>query len=141
MSVPVDVVAAVIHHKGTFLCTQRGQHRFPYLSEKFEFPGGKVETGESQEAALVREIYEELRMKIRPILPLISVNHQYPDFGLVLHAWLCETEQPEYELREHLQGCWLPAERLRELDWAAADVPVLDLISRPAQSDENQYWF
>jgi 8-oxo-dGTP diphosphatase len=125
----VEVVAAVITRSDLILCLQRDYHPLPYISEKFEFPGGKVEAGESQEAALIREIREELCLDIRPVRLLISVPHVYPDFSILLHAWLCDTNEKEPVLNEHKSACWLPAGRLKELDWAAADVPVLDVIS------------
>ena len=125
----LEVVAAVITRSDLFLCLQRGFHPFSYLSEKFEFPGGKIEAGESQEAALIREIREELCMEIRPLQHLISVPHAYPDFSITLHAWLCDSDEKEPVLNEHKSACWLPALRLKELDWAEADVPVLHVLS------------
>ena len=124
----IQVVAAVIGRQNRFLCVQKGSHRHPYLSEKFEFPGGKTEPGESHEAALIREIREELNLEIRPLRHLITVSHSYPDFSIMLHAWLCASEEGEPVLTEHLQACWLPAERLMELNWAAADVPLVNFI-------------
>jgi 8-oxo-dGTP diphosphatase len=124
----LEVVAAVITRSDFFLCLQRGNHPFPYLSEKFEFPGGKTESGESQEEALIREIREELCLEIRPLRHLISVAHAYPDFSILLHAWLCETEEKEPVLNEHKTACWLPLDRLKEPDWAAADVPVVEFL-------------
>lgn len=123
-----EVVAAVIIRNGSVLCLQKGSHRFSYLSEKFEFPGGKTESGESQEEALVREIREELCLEIRPLRHLITVPHAYPDFSILLHAWLCETEEKEPVLNEHKTACWLPLDRLKEPDWAAADVPVVEFL-------------
>ncbi len=124
----MEVVAAVIHQEGRFLCTQRGEHRYGYLSKKFEFPGGKTEAGERVEDALVREIREELAMEIRPVRHLISVSHSYPDFNLNLHAWLCSCHSMEFVLHEHISACWLPAKELSQLDWAAADLPVAALL-------------
>jgi 8-oxo-dGTP diphosphatase len=124
----LEVVAAVIKRQNAYLCVQRGTHRHAYLSDKFEFPGGKMEAGESQEEALIREIREELSLSIKPLRHLISVPHRYPEISLVLHAWLCEPEPGEPVLSEHKSYVWLPAAELKSLDWAAADVPVVELI-------------
>lgn len=126
----IEVVAAVIYHEGAFLCVQRGKHPFAYLSGKFEFPGGKTEPGEQAAAALIREIREELDMNIHPLRHLITVNHSYPDFSIRLQAWLCRCDSIEYNLKEHLSACWLPPEQLKQLDWAAADLPVVDFLFR-----------
>jgi 8-oxo-dGTP diphosphatase len=128
MSEAIEVVAAIIRFEARYLCVQRGSHKYDYLAGKFEFPGGKIEDGESQELALRREIREELGMDILPVRHLMSVRHQYPDFNLVLHAWICETESPELELREHQSACWLMPSGMSELDWAAADLPLLGLL-------------
>ena len=128
MSEALEVVAAIIRFEERYLCVQRGSHTYDYLAGKFEFPGGKMEAGESQETALMREIREELGMEIRPVRHLMSVGHQYPDFSLVLHAWICEAGSPELELREHQAACWLEASGMSELDWAAADLPLLGLL-------------
>jgi 8-oxo-dGTP diphosphatase len=65
MSTPIEVVAAIIRHEGKYLCVQRGKSKYPYVSEKFEFPGGKVEAGETHLEALKREISEELEIEIQ----------------------------------------------------------------------------
>ena len=124
----LQVVAAVVFHEGRFLCVRRGSHRYDYLSGKFEFPGGKVEIGESQTIALEREMMEELNMKIIPLKRLLSCLHHYPDFSLEIHFWLCHTADASYELREHQSALWMLPSGLEKLDWAAADVPVLSLL-------------
>ena len=126
-----EVVAAVIQHENEILCVQRGIHRYPYLSHKFEFPGGKTEAGETQQQALIREIREELHMEIRPLRHLISVHHSYPDFRILLHAWLCESTSRELMLLEHTAARWLLPEQLHALDWAAADIPVVEHLMAP----------
>ncbi len=90
-----------------------------------------MEKGESAQAALIREIQEELCLTILPVEHLITIPHQYPDFAIRLHVWLCEVGEEEQPiLTEHQKACWLPAEKLRELDWAAADVPVLGILEK-----------
>ena len=123
----IEVVAAVIFREGKVLCVQRAEHEEEYISLKWEFPGGKVEVGESREEALVREIAEELVVEIHELQYLTTVEHSYPDFHLTMHAYTCALKDGEVELREHLDFKWLAVEEL-DLDWAAADVPVVEMI-------------
>src|SRR4051812_18107810 len=88
----ITVVAAVIYYEQKFLCVQRGTGKYDYISNKFEFPGGKVEPEESHEAALVREIQEELKKHISIDAKLMVVDHAYPDFRIIMHAYLCLAE-------------------------------------------------
>ena len=122
------VVAAVIFREGKVLCVQRAEHAREYISLKWEFPGGKVEVGESRKKALVREIEEELATVIHELQYLMTVEHSYPDFHLTMHAYTSALKAGEVELREHLGLKWLAVEELDQLDWAAADVPVLERL-------------
>jgi 8-oxo-dGTP diphosphatase len=78
----IQVLAAVIIKDNKILCTQRGEHKYDYLANKWEFPGGKMETGESQEETIRREIREELSMEIEPIKRVMSHIHHYADFSI-----------------------------------------------------------
>jgi 8-oxo-dGTP diphosphatase len=124
----ITVVAAVIEHKGKYLCVQRGINKYDYISKKWEFPGGKVETGESPENALKREIQEELAMEINELYFLITVEHPYPDFRLTMHTYLCKSEQTTPTLTEHLEYSWQSASDMIHLDWAAADLPIVEQL-------------
>ena len=128
MTKTIEVVAAVIFREGKVLCVQRAEHEKEYISLKWEFPGGKVKVGESREEALVREIEEELVVEIHELQYLTTVEHSYPDFHLTMHAYTCALKAGEVELREHLDLKWLAVEELDQLDWAAADVPVVNLL-------------
>ena len=128
MTKTIEVVAAVIFREGKVLCVQRAEHDKEYVSLKWEFPGGKVEVGESRKEALVREIAEELVVEIHELQYLTTVEHSYPDFHLTMHAYSCALKAGEVELREHLSLKWLAVEELDQLDWAAADVPVVNLL-------------
>ena len=119
-----QVVAAVISHQGEILCMQRGKTRFDYTSFKYEFPGGKIEAGETGPEALARELREEMDLEVEVGEPVMTVEHEYPDFSITMQAFFCLTATRAFELREHVAFCWLPAHRLHELDWAAADVPI-----------------
>lgn len=126
----ITVVAAVIEHNGKYLCVQRGINKYEYISKKWEFPGGKVEANESPENALIREIREELHLDIHSLEFLITVDHTYPDFQLTMHTYLCKSEQPTPTLTEHLQFCWQAAADMNHLDWAAADLPIVEKLSK-----------
>ena len=128
MTKTIEVVAAVIFREGKVLCVQRPENEREYISLKWEFPGGKVEVGESREEALVREIAEELVVEIHELQYLTTVEHSYPDFHLTMHTYTCALKAGEVELREHLGLKWLAVEELDQLDWAAADVPVVNLL-------------
>jgi 8-oxo-dGTP diphosphatase len=120
----INVVAAVVERNGAFLCVQRGASSRAYLSLKWEFPGGKIEAGETEAGALVREMKEELSMSLLIGRKLMVVDHQYPDFRLCMHVYLC-TSPDEPQLHEHLSQRWLRADALMQLDWAGADVPIV----------------
>lgn len=121
----IEVVAGVIFWKDEVLCVQRPKNKYPYISEKFEFPGGKVEAGETREAALHRELLEELNLSTTIKSFFLTVVHAYPDFELTMHSYVCEVESKELTLHEHIDGKWLKIQELSTLDWAAADVPIV----------------
>jgi 8-oxo-dGTP diphosphatase len=121
----ITVVAAVIEHNEKYLCVQRGINKYEYISKKWEFPGGKVEVGESHEDALIREIQEELSMQISDLKFFVTVQYSYPDFHLTMHTFLCKSDQSSPTLTEHLQYAWRDASDINHLDWAAADLPVV----------------
>ena len=124
----VEVVAAIIIKKNKILCVQRGENKYDYISKKYEFPGGKIEVGEKQEDAIKREIYEELKMEIKTLKKFITVIHEYPDFHLTMHSYICTCENFCFELTEHIDFKWLKKNELRGLDWAAADVPIVEKL-------------
>lgn len=124
----IEVVAAVIQHQGKILAVQRGPAKFDYISEKWEFPGGKMEAGETEQETIIREIKEELDLDIVVTSKLITVEHTYPDFHLTMHTYLCESPQSEPSLTEHLAFKWLDKDELIDLDWAGADVPIVEAI-------------
>ena len=125
MTKTIEVVAAVIFREGKVLCVQRADHEREYISLKWEFPGGKVEFDESREEALVREIREELSVDIEVSEFLMTVEHTYPDFHLTMHVFKCVLDQGEITLNEHVALKWLSIDELDQLDWAAADIPVV----------------
>ena len=126
----VEVVAAIIKRQGKILCCQREQNKLQYLSEKWEFPGGKVEDGETREEALIREIDEELEMEISDLDFALTVVHEYADFELTMHTFLASTNTTQYKLHAHKTAVWSKPEQLANFDWAAADLPIVEYIHR-----------
>lgn len=124
----IEVVAAVIYYNDKILCVQRGDNKYNYIAFKYEFPGGKVEEGESNEEAIKREILEELNLDITIESNFITVNHEYPDFILIMHSYICSCSIPELQLTEHIDYKWLDKTELKPLDWAAADIPIVDKL-------------
>ena len=124
----IEVVAAIIYFKDRILCVQRPQNKLAYISEKFEFPGGKIENGETEIEALKRELSEELNIIPEITSHFLSVNHQYPDFELTMHSYICQVETENIILNEHISKEWLTLNELKKLDWAAADVPIVDKL-------------
>ena len=122
------VVAAVIKDGDKYLCMQRCRSRIPYISERWEFPGGKVEQGESFHQALMREIKEEMDWDIYVGKKLGSISHEYPDFKVKLTAFLCKGGDGEFKMLEHLDYKWLTREEMDSLNWTEADRKLLDLI-------------
>jgi 8-oxo-dGTP diphosphatase len=122
----IEVVAAIIYYKDKILCVQRGENKYPYVSNKFEFPGGKLENGETKTEALKREISEELNMDINIQEEFLTVNHEYPDFKITMHSFKCKCESQELKLTEHISMEWLSINELRKLDWAEADIPIVN---------------
>jgi 8-oxo-dGTP diphosphatase len=122
----IEVVAAVIKREDKYYVVQR-----PFRGEvggKWEFPGGKIEQGESHHDALIREINEELNVAIEIDKFLLTNYHEYESFKIVLHFYLCLLQDGTPMLNEHIDELWLNKTELKQLDFAAADVPVLDII-------------
>ena len=121
----VDVVAAVIERGGAVLGTQRGRGE---MRGGWEFPGGKVEPGETPEEALVREIREELDVRVE-VGPLLSeVDYDYSTFHLHMRCYRCRICSGEPTLREHLAARWLDASSIDSVEWLPADEEVIRAI-------------
>lgn len=124
------VVAAVVEHEGQYLCVRKGQTRYSYTSNVFEFPGGKVEPGETESEAIIRELQEEMDYSIIVDRHLTTVSYEYPDFSITLSAYICHPakERDSFVLKEHIENKWLAAEELTSLSWAAADDGIVEAI-------------
>ncbi len=124
----IEVVAAIIHDaEGRIFATQRGYGEF---KDGWEFPGGKMEAGETPEEALRREIWEELETRIEVERLVETVEWDYPQFHLTMHCFLCRVESGRLELKEHEAARWLEKEELGSVDWLPADLQIIDNIRR-----------
>lgn len=118
----IEVVAAIICKGGAYFATQRGYGEFEGM---WEFPGGKIESGESADAALKREIQEELGVDITIDKFLCTTDYDYPAFHLTMHCYLCSIVSGEIELREHKSARWLTKESLDSVEWLPADMDII----------------
>lgn len=124
----VEVVAGIIFFKDKVLCVQRPVEKLKYISNKFEFPGGKIEMDETKEEALKRELLEELDILVNIKSFFYTVEHKYPDFELTMHSYICEVETNNVSLNVHVDLKWLTIDKLTELDWAEADIPIVNKL-------------
>ena len=121
----IEVVAAILHRDGAYFATQRGYGEFEGM---WEFPGGKIEPGESSEDALKREIQEELGIDITIDKFLCTTEYDYPSFHLTMHCYICSIEAGEIVLREHKSARWLTTETLNNVEWLPADKELLEKL-------------
>ena len=123
----VKVVAAIIAQEGRIFATQRGYGEF---KDGWEFPGGKIEEGETPQQALVREIQEELDTEVEVGDLLGTVEYDYPTFHLSMQCFLCRIKAGSLNLKEHEAARWLAEDELDSVDWLPADIEVLEWIRR-----------
>ncbi len=129
----IEVVAAIIVDGHKILCVQRPQNRHSYISKKFEFPGGKIDIDETNHQALAREIKEELNLNIEITEPFLTVEHEYPDFAIKMHSYICSASDPHLmKLHEHIDHKWLFIDDIDGLDWAEADIPIVEKLKKRA---------
>lgn len=121
----IEVVAAIIMDGNRFFATQRGYGDY---KDWWEFPGGKVEAGETPEDALMREIQEELDTTIQVERFLTTVDWDYPKFHLTMHCFLCTIAEGDLTLREHEAAKWLTMETIDTVEWLPADVLVVEAL-------------
>ena len=121
----IEVVAAVILKDGRLFATQRGYGEW---KDWWEFPGGKIEMGETHEEALRREIQEELSAEINVDRFLCTVEWDYPKFHLTMHCYLCTLLKDALHLNEHEASKWLSRDELDTVRWLPADVQVVDTL-------------
>jgi len=134
MSKPtIPVACAIIERGGLILAVQRkaGEH----LSLKWEFPGGKIEMGESPEQCIVREIWEELDLEIGIISEGPEIQHEYSGAIILMKSFRCQILDGIITLNEHENFTWLKPAELTTLDWAEADVPIVRWIEKQTLSE------
>ena len=123
----IQVVAAIIRRDNEIFATQRGYGDY---KDWWEFPGGKVERGETPEQALAREIREELAAEITVGDYLTTVEYDYPEFHLSMACYWCSVKEGRLTLLEHEAARWLPLDHLRQVNWLPADIMVIEAIER-----------
>lgn len=121
----VRVAAAVIIDKGRVFATQRGYGEY---KDGWEFPGGKIEPGETPEEAIVREIREELEAEIEPVRLIDTVEYDYPGFHLSMDCYLCRLKSENIVLKEHEAARWLDKSSLYDVEWLPADLGLIENI-------------
>ena len=121
----IEVVAAIIRKGDKLFATQRGYGEW---KDYWEWPGGKMEAGETPEQALVREIREELSAEIVIDKYLHTVDYDYPGFHLTMHCYICSLQSEAIHLNEHESARWLGVADLQEVNWLPADFGLLPLL-------------
>lgn len=121
----IKVVAAIIQKENKILATKRGYGEFINM---WEFPGGKIELGETKEQALVREIKEELNIEISVDKFALDIEYQYPNFYLFMSCFMCSIKEDSIELLEHNDGKWITKEELNTLNWLPADIDAVNYL-------------
>ena len=132
----IEVVAAIIRKGDQIFATQRGYGEF---KDWWEFPGGKMEPGETPEEALVREIREELSTDISVDKFLYTVNYDYPQFHLTMHCFMCSILTEAIHLNEHEAARWLDSNDIHSVNWLPADEILLPLIQVELDSEAHDY--
>ena len=122
----IEVVAAIIKKDNEIFITRRGYGEFVDL---WEFPGGKIEEGESREEALHREIREELEVEIDDLQFLTTVDYDYPTFHLTMHCFTCKMADGKVHLNAHNDAKWIGISELRDQNWVPADVLVVNELN------------
>lgn len=123
----IKVVAAIIKRDNEIFITRRGAGEF---KDMWEFPGGKIEVGESREDALKREIKEELELEIRDLDYLVTVDYDYDNFHLTMDCFICAISGGKLNLNVHNDAKWVRLDELNEQVWVPADILVVDAIKK-----------
>ena len=128
----VKVAAAIIIHNNQIFATQRGYGEF---KDGWEFPGGKIEPGETPEEAIVREIKEELDTEVEVIELLDTVEYDYPNFHLSMGCFICKIKSGDLVLKEHEDAKWLTKDTLGSVEWLPADMGLVREIEKYLKED------
>lgn len=122
----LNVVCGIIYYDNKILCLQKGITKSEYMNYKFEFPGGKVEDGETNVEALKRELHEELDMDVEVYENdyFLTSETNYPDKKVLLHAYKCKALKKDFNMKEHISYKWCDITDLNLLDFAKADIII-----------------
>ena len=123
----IEVVAAIFRKKNAIFATEKGDGEFKGY---WEFPGGKVEPGESLEEALRREIREELQVEIHIEEKFTELDYDYPKFHLTMHCYFCSVVSGEIKLVEATEGKWLEKDELNTVNWLPADISLIEELKK-----------
>ena len=123
---PVTVVAAIIKKDNLYLIVQRNKHK--YLGLKWEFPGGKVESGETFKEALLREIKEELSIAINVYEKIAEEKYKDNNIDIILHYFMCTYKSGTMKLNEHENFAWVNKENFKKYEFAEGDENILQLL-------------
>jgi 8-oxo-dGTP diphosphatase len=132
----IHVACAIIERDGLVLAVQRSSSMSMPL--KWEFPGGKIDEGETPEECLKRELMEELSLGIAITRALPLFTHRYPTFIITLYPFVCTIKKGEMVLHEHNTARWLPPDKLPSLDWAEADYPIIDVYWKTENTSRSE---
>lgn len=129
----IEVVAAIIKKEDKIFITRRGYGEF---IDMWEFPGGKIESGETKEEALHREIKEELELDIKDLEYVTTVDYDYSNFHLTMHCFICEIAGGTLKLNAHNDAKWIEFNDLDKQKWVPADVLVVESL-KDLSTEEN----
>ena len=129
MKKEIQVAAALLFKEGKIFATKRGDSPYLYVAHKYEFPGGKIEKGEIGEAAVERELKEELDLDVSVGGLYACERFEYPDFIITLFLYECEMRS-DFCLKEHESYAWIKPQDLKEEEWAPADAEILRTLKR-----------
>ncbi len=126
----IEVSAGIIIDGNRVLCFKKGLAKYDYLSHKYEFPGGKIESGENPRETLVREFKEELDACISgdEITEFITFDYNYPDFSVRIHSFIIPVHEFVFHLKEHVFACWVERKALNSIDWVDADRVIVQRL-------------
>lgn len=130
MKKTLRVVGAIIVKDGRILAVKRGENKNKAVAFKYEFPGGKIEYGETPCQALKRELVEEMNYCIDIVGEFMSVTYEYDDVIVNLQTYLCKPLSEAYTLNEHLDAKWLLPSKLNSVEWAPADMEIIANLSK-----------
>ncbi len=125
----VKVAAALLFERGKIFAAKRGASPYPYVAHKYEFPGGKLEEGESAEHAVERELKEELNLSVKVGSLYAKHTFEYPDFIITLSVYECEMRS-DFCLKEHESYAWIAPKDLKAEEWAPADADIIEGLKR-----------